>query len=144
MKDDAQTFIESPGFVSIRSDSQVTEAVARVFRRAGGEEVRAQFLASEMEMGVRQGAPVSTVVTLLTGVKPSMRVRRYGDIESQYAFVQGEMVQGFVRLPEGRMYLQIVTESLCIQHAAKQITAQVLAQVEGQPLRVEVQITWSA
>jgi len=129
------------GRVCIHSGGQVTEVPAQIYLRPGQGYVRIRFAhPPEPDQGVKPSD--HSIITIVSGGHPSLRVRRFGAVESAYHFEAGQTIDGFLQLRQGRMPLRIFTAALDVKRTAAQVEVQVKADIEGQVLQIAVLVTW--
>jgi len=91
------------GRVHITTNGQLTETLAEVFVNVSGARWHVRFAESAVQ---------TTICTINGGAQPSLRVRRFGESQSAYAFTPGKWEKGFWKLAEGQLPLWIWTHRL--------------------------------
>lgn len=91
------------GRVRITTNGQLTETLAEVFVNVSRTRWHVRFAESAVQ---------TTICTMNVGAHPSLRVRRFGESQSAYAFTPGKWEKGFWKLAEGQLPLWIWTHKL--------------------------------
>jgi len=156
MINSGNVYTKHHGHVWINSSGLRTSAVAQVFSRGEGPLWRVRFEEPIRDRRV-QTMPDHTMITIESGDVPAVRIRRFGEMESAYAFVLGQTHKGFWQIPEGNIPLWVYTEMLRIIAVDGRVRAQIRAvwserspHESGGPLptatrlRIDLRVAWSS
>jgi len=96
-----------------------------------------------------QGTKTRMVIDVSDPEDPQLRVVRKGHIESDYAFINGKKTEGYYRLPEGDITLEVVTSELNVTVQGNSLHAVLSAwmtmqKTETIPLQIVMDLTWDA